>query len=297
MLITAVLVLFGGLSMWALVAGRGPQPDPTLLLMRPPAPPMGVAARADEGGPERELLEAAMLGGVPRLRLFERNGIGTFGIVVTGRDAVPVRDRIRAAGGDRVPVILGDGWAVEAHAQATATTGDAPEAIVRRATAFDAEAWLRARATSAHAIEGSWPEDVVGPARERYAVTRDRRIDVALPEVAIAMLPIRDPVEAPAWLAFGNWDGCPDPTVHVAVLSRWRDRWGAEVVAIGEDRIELRVARPPSDREAAMALAREHAAYAPALLAGGARTIAALAAERLGARSWSFRWPRRTRVP
>lgn len=296
-LVGAVLVLFGGLGVWAFVAER-PERPPELSLSRPPSPPIGVAARADEGGPERQLLERAMLGGIPRLRLFARSGVPVFGIVGPGREAVALRDRIRSAGGDRVPVIVGDAWAVDAHATAIATTGDRPEAIVRRAASLDAEAWLRTRARAAQAQEGTWPDDAserVLP--ERYGVVRDRQRDLVLPEVAIALLPAGDPVEAPAWLAFGNWDGCPEPTVHVAVLTRWRDRWGAEVVAIGEDRIELRVARPPTNRDGAMALAREHAAYAPALAGGGTRTIAALAAARLGARSWSFRWPRRTRVP
>lgn len=296
-LIAAVLVLFGGLGAWALVAERAPA-DPDLSLSRPPAPPIGVAVRADEAGPERQLLERAMLGGVPRLRLFARNGEPVFGILSPGRDALALRDRIRSAGSERVPVIVGDAWAVDAHAAAIATTGDPPDAIVRRARGFDAEAWLRARAQVVRAQEGAWPEDASEPTtQERYGVVRDRRWERVLPEVAIALLPIADPAEAPASLAFGNWAGCPEPTVHVAVLTRWRERWGAEVIAIGEDRIELRVARPPDAPEAALALAREHAAYAPALIGGGTRTLAALAAERLGARSWSFRWPRGTRVP
>lgn len=294
-LVAAVLVLFGGMSVWALVAERG-EPSLASVRLRPPAPQIGepIAADAAVAAPDRAVLASAMLGGLPLVRVLTRASVPVHAIVVPGRDAIAARDRMRAvAGAERVPVVVGDGWSTRAHADAAATTGDSPEAIVRRAAALDVDAWLAPRIASlAPASQPSTPEGARVVPGERWSIVRDSQIDAWLPEVAIALLPASDPAFAPAWLAFGNWEGCPDPTVHVAMLMRWRDGFGAEVVAIGEDAIELRVARPPSDAEAALAIAREHAAYAPSLLAGE-RSVEALAGELLGAPSWTFRWPRR----
>jgi hypothetical protein len=293
-LIVAVLVLFGGLTIWAAVAGRN-SPDEALLGTLPAAPPIGEPVRSDDEAaePVRRVLAEARMGGVPLVRLARRSGHPIHGIVVAGREALAAWERLRAAAlPSHWPVVVGDGWAVRAHAGAIATTGDSPQAIAARARSFDVEAWLRSRLEASGAREGGWPEDVRAPTAARYAIVRDRRFGLPLSEVAIAILPTGDPANAPAWLAFGNWRGCPEPAVHVAVLARWRKRWDAEVVSIGEDAIELWIGRPPADRESAIAVAREHVAYAPALLEGGTRTIAELAAERVGARVWAFRWPR-----
>jgi hypothetical protein len=294
LLVAAVVALLGGLGMWALVSGRE-HPDDALARFRPTSPPIGspVVGDAPSASDARQVLAHAKLGGIPLTRMVQRSGTPIHGITVPGRDAIAVWERLVAQAPARGlwPVLLGDAWSVRQHAEAVATTIDPPAAIVRRARALDVEAWLRERGERAAAREGTWPEDAAPNDVERYAIVRDAR-DLPLPEVAIAFVPSRDSIEAPAWLAFGNWHECPEPTVHVAMLARWRERWGAEPVAIGPDSIELRVSRPPSDREAAMAVAREHVAYAPSLVRGGSRSIADLAAERLGARSWTFRWPR-----
>lgn len=293
-LIVAVIVLFAGLGVWATVADHD-RPDEALLATRPPSPPIGepVASGDEAAADARRALEGAMLGGVPVQRLFARASRPVHGIVVSGRDALGVWERLREGAGERAmwPVIVGDGWDLRAHLDAAAATLEPPERTVARARALDVEAWLADRIAAGAPAEGDWPEEVPAPV-ERYRVLRDPQIDLPRPEVAVALVPASTSSEAPAWLAFGNWRGCPEPRVHVAVLSRWRERFGAEVVTIGRDTIELRVARPPADRESALALAREQIAYAPALLEDGARSIAEIAASRIGAPVWSFRWPR-----
>jgi hypothetical protein len=329
-LIAAVAVLFGGLGVWALVAGRD-QADETLLLMRPEAPPIGAPVRADApaAAVDRAVLERAMLGGTPIVRMLSRAGTPVHGIVVPGRDAIAVRDRIAAEGlatgriatdgsaaagnaaagsaaagnaavGNaaerraRWPVVLGDGWSVQVHAEAAATTSDPPDAILRRAGTVELDRWIERRLAASPPADGTWPEQIP-QAHERFAVVRDPVLDLPLPEIAIALLPARAAAEVPAWLAFGNWQGCPEPTIHTALLARWNERFGAEIIAVSADTIEMRVARPPSDRETALALAREHVAYAPGIVGGGMRTLADIAASRVGAGIWTFRWPRTTR--
>ncbi|UJR82269.1 Hypothetical protein I5071_43340 [Sandaracinus amylolyticus] len=295
----AVAALFGGLGVWAMVARRDrPDEEVAAVIARPPAPPIGEPIAADDAtaATERRALEQAMLGGLPLVRVVERGDTGVLGLVLAGRDALGAWERLSegVAESGRWPVVLGDGWAVRAHDEATRSTGDAPDAIVRRARTFDLDAWIATRLATSRPREGDWPEEIPEPVPVRSRVVRDA-LDLPVPEVAVALVPTRDPAEVPAWLAFGNWAGCPEPTVHVAMLTRWRERYGAEVVALGADVIELRVARPPADREAAMALAREQIAYAPDLLADGTRSIAQIAASRIGAPTWTLQWARTSR--
>ncbi|MDQ3031846.1 MAG: hypothetical protein M3Y87_05465, partial [Myxococcota bacterium] len=72
-LVAAVVVLFGGLGVWATVADRD-RVDEALLLTRPPAPRIGsVVPSGDErAAAARRALGGAMLGDVPLLRLFSR---------------------------------------------------------------------------------------------------------------------------------------------------------------------------------------------------------------------------------
>ena len=54
--------------------------------------------------------------------------------------------------------------------------------------------------------------------------------------------------------------------------------------------IECTVARPPKQREAALALAREQFLYCPARLRQEVGSVEALAASLVGAGVWRFRW-------
>ncbi|MFE4977976.1 DUF4253 domain-containing protein [Kitasatospora sp. NPDC056651] len=52
------------------------------------------------------------------------------------------------------------------------------------------------------------------------------------------------------------------PAWHVAVLRSWYERFGAELYYAGSSRLELLVARPPTDRRTAARVAIEQYAYA-----------------------------------
>jgi hypothetical protein len=77
-----------------------------------------------------------------------------------------------------------------------------------------------------------------------------------------------------------------------AVLRSWEDRFGARVVEIGFDTINLAVAAPPVSPEQAELVAAEHFAFCPDNIAQGmSGTVRAYAAnEVLGKESWSFWW-------
>jgi hypothetical protein len=90
--------------------------------------------------------------------------------------------------------------------------------------------------------------------------------------------------------ARGGWNACPAPEYHVAALPSWHERYGAELVAIGGDVIELRVSRRPAGRIEALTLAREMYLYDEDIVSQGTETFAMLAATLMASDWWFFRW-------
>lgn len=105
----------------------------------------------------------------------------------------------------------------------------------------------------------------------------------------ILILPTSQGWEVPAYLRFGGWNACPPPAVQVAALRSWHQRFGAELVGLQTDTLNLRVDRRPADRAAAMALAWEQYRYCPDL-AEDAGTLTELAATLLADDWWYFWW-------
>jgi hypothetical protein len=73
-------------------------------------------------------------------------------------------------------------------------------------------------------------------------------------------------------------------------LRSWRDRFGAELVALGDDTMALRVSRPPQSREEALNLAREHYLYCTETAGENVGTLSNSAAYLLGKSWWHFWW-------
>ncbi len=76
----------------------------------------------------------------------------------------------------------------------------------------------------------------------------------------------------------------------MARLRRWQERFGAEVVAVSHDVVELRVLRPPTNPAVCVALAHEHYAYCGDIVHQGFGSLARLAGSLLDARAWYFWW-------
>jgi hypothetical protein len=108
--------------------------------------------------------------------------------------------------------------------------------------------------------------------------------------VGLVLVPTERSWEAPAYLNYGGWNECPEPAVHVAFLRRWHERYGAEVVSIGPDVMEVSIARPVTGREEALALADEQFLYSYDIVAQGTETLDRLAAHLLHATVWYFWW-------
>jgi hypothetical protein len=134
---------------------------------------------------------------------------------------------------------------------------------------------------------GKWPRHRIEPVT--YTLPLDIRTGRPRPTV-VALVPARESAEVPALLGWGDWNDCPGPEVHVAMHRRWAERYGAELVGISFDVIEMHVPRPPTTRDAAMSLAHEQCAYCPDIVDQGVATISNLGATLLSSDTWYFWW-------
>ncbi|MFI0412030.1 DUF4253 domain-containing protein [Actinomadura sp. 3N508] len=75
-----------------------------------------------------------------------------------------------------------------------------------------------------------------------------------------------------------------------AVLRGWEDRFGARVVALGFNTLELSVAAPPMTTRHAVQVAAEHWTFCPDILFQGPGSLAGYAEEIRAKTNWSFWW-------
>lgn len=87
---------------------------------------------------------------------------------------------------------------------------------------------------------GEWPAAPSPSAGLTVAMKSDQML---LHKVHIALIPTDDWTTVPAHLRWGGWNACPHAEYHVAALRSWRDRFGAELIGLSSDRMDLRVAR------------------------------------------------------
>ena len=113
---------------------------------------------------------------------------------------------------------------------------------------------------------------------------------IAGDRVTIALVPASGGWEVPALLA---WSGAErdeiDGPAHLAIHHLWHEVYGAELVAMGLERLECLVERPPTDARGAFELAVQHYTYCPELMDNLVPALGALAATLFG-RHWLFDW-------
>ncbi|MBC7174393.1 MAG: DUF4253 domain-containing protein, partial [Polyangiaceae bacterium] len=110
------------------------------------------------------------------------------------------------------------------------------------------------------------------------------------PLVAVALFPVHAGFEVPALVGWGGWNACPYPEEHVSLLRHFHERFGAELVCMTQDVLELEVTRPPAHFEDALPLARLMHAYCPDIVEQGVGSVGALASGLVGGTSWFFWW-------
>lgn len=122
------------------------------------------------------------------------------------------------------------------------------------------------------------------------SVARNVLTGEPLAKVFIGLAPTDDWTTIPAYLRWGGWNACPAAEYHVAAMRVMRDRYGAELVGMTFDTINLRVARKPETRGEALALASDYHIYCPDIIDQGVGAYSALAADLMANDWWGFWW-------
>ena len=138
---------------------------------------------------------------------------------------------------------------------------------------------------------GDWPSESLTAADiGGFTLHIDWQTGQPHKEVMLGVFPTADWTEIPAYLPFGGWNECPLPEWHVAALRYWRDKWGARLIGMSHDVLELRVEKRPQTRDAALELAREQYDYCADIVDQGVGDIATLAQYLMATDLWYFWW-------
>lgn len=230
-------------------------------------------------------------------------------VTVAGDRALVEWERLKRAGrgwpvvigGDEQLERLADQFSFE-DSMAAGATGlggrQPPDSIIHAADAIrwpgDLAKWEGAYAPAdLKAPVGDWPTHPEAPNLDEepgLSVATDIQTRRPLARVHILLVPTQHGWQVPAHLRWGGWNACPPPEYHIAALRSWHERFGAELVGIDGDTLNIRVARRPRSRDEALALAREQYHYCPDLIDQGVGTLSALAAGLLASDWWFFWW-------
>ncbi|GII58854.1 hypothetical protein Pth03_72430 [Planotetraspora thailandica] len=191
------------------------------------------------------------------------------------------------------PVLLEDG------VQPWSAGQIAPDSIAEigyyTAAGFMAETW--ADLTDREMDLAPFGDDCPGPARPGVQVAHP---DVVADWYAGVVAERRTPLGlaavhrgADALVAIG-WQGALNHnewTVPLsAVVRSWEERFGARVVGLGFNTLDLSVAAPPATWQHALYVAAEHWTFCPDSVLQGPGTLADYAEQIVGQNAWSFWW-------
>lgn len=238
-----------------------------------------------------------------KLRAQTRAALSYTRVEVPGERALIEWEKLKSAGRGW-PVIVGGDEQLDAIAEqlsingsidaaTSAATSTSPAAILKEAAALNfpesLNQWFGADADLPEPPLGEWPEHgMAGSAG--LTIASDIRTGKPLDRVHILLIPTTNSWEVPAYLRWGGWNACPPPAQQVAALRYWHQRFGVELVAVDRDTINLRGARRPIGRPAALALARQQYQYCPDVIDQGAGSLSALAASLMADDWWFFWW-------
>jgi hypothetical protein len=99
------------------------------------------------------------------------------------------------------------------------------------------------------------------------------------------------PADIPAILGWTGMTKCTDQVAELsAVLRSWEGRFGATLIVLGFDALELSVAAPPRNQGRALAVAAEHRSFCLPTFAGQPGNLREFAAGLVHSRHWKFSW-------
>ena len=195
--------------------------------------------------------------------------------------------------GSFTPVILGSVKDFGLLTDVLADIKDSPQDFLERARNISLDEWFATRLEEAGSLDELTDASAWDPGKtpqDDFASVRDTLNKRFHRQVWIAKVPCALPCDVPAWLKLGGWNACPSAEEHAAVWRRWQEKYGAEILCVTGDVIEATVSRPPKEKDACYALAREQFAYCEDIVTQGVGSIDALASGLYGASSWFFWW-------
>ncbi len=252
--------------------------------------------------------------------LWEVDGDKVYGLTVNGGKAIELWEKLYRLVTEigYYPVVLGDRVeAVGISIERTQWGNNSVEQILAQGDSIDADRWFADTARARREdLEQCWAEE-----KEYYPdfqVNRDTLDPLTLEEigewndeiepdneysipfnisngepfvkVSIALIPTVISWQVFAFIKYGNWNDCPAPAEHIAISKKWHQQYGAEVVGISNDVVEMRVTKPPLDRDAAFAIAQEQYIYCEDIVSQGTGTLLKLAGALLDSKVWYFWW-------
>lgn len=138
---------------------------------------------------------------------------------------------------------------------------------------------------------GDWPnlgefsDDAPG-----ISLASDSLTGKPLDKVQVIFIPTENSWEIPAFLYWGGWNACPPPEYHVAALKHWHEKYGLELVGINGDSMDMRISRPPKDKDEAISVAKDIYLYCPDIVDQGTDNLSTLAAIMVTRNWWTFWW-------
>ncbi|MEU8638424.1 DUF4253 domain-containing protein [Amycolatopsis sp. NPDC048633] len=99
------------------------------------------------------------------------------------------------------------------------------------------------------------------------------------------------PADIPALLGWTGMIKCTDQVAELsAVLRSWEDRFGATLVTLGFDTLELSVSAPPRNQARALTVGAEHRAFSLPTFAAQPGNLREYASGLVQSRLWKFSW-------
>lgn len=172
------------------------------------------------------------------------------------------------------PLVFRDPYGGDQRERAEELAASPVAVTLQAAATMDATRWFEGRRREARALATRESEDVVSwpsaPAVDAipvddieplFTVPFDLASGKPTRGVFLLLLPTTDGCEFAAYLEWGGWNACPEPTAHVAVLRHWQRTYGAEPVAVTHDYLELLLPKALGSWRSARIAAEEQSLY------------------------------------
>jgi hypothetical protein len=202
------------------------------------------------------------------------------------------------------PILLGDEKRLRNLRELPELNPASVQETLEFAKTIDAQKWFADRARDrraeleeynpgedpTHAIApiGEWPEE---PRPHSYISAANEIVSrEPLESCVIGFIPTLAHWEVPAHLHLGGWNECPEAAVHCALHRYWQEEYGARIFSVTSDTIEFVVQRPPTTKEHALRLAKEHFLYCADIVEQGTETLSGLGSSLLDGKTWFFWW-------